>query len=147
MSDVKSLMSGKDIVFVFEQDSVATAVSLLADQKIGAVIVLNKEYQLVGIFSERDLLTRVVNPGLNPQEVTMSQVMTTHLVVTDAHESHLDALQKLRQINARHLPVVEDGKLIGILSIRDLLHAEIEEKSEEIKWLNAYIHYIPPGKE
>ncbi|MFC1562034.1 cyclic nucleotide-binding/CBS domain-containing protein [candidate division KSB1 bacterium] len=146
MVKVRNIIEGKKIICIQQNETVQTAVEMLVTNNVGAIIVLNGE-QLVGIFSERDLLSRVVYKKLNPVEVMIKDVMTTHLVVADGSETLQDALQKLQQINARHLPVVDKDKLVGIVSMRSLLSADVKKKEEEIKWLNAYIHYVPPGKE
>jgi len=143
---VKDLIKSGDVVCLQQDNTVEDAVKVMAEKKIGVVLVLDGD-RLTGIFSERDLLTRVIAVGKNPEHVKLNDVMTGNLVVADADETLIEAMQKLNQINARHLPVIEEDRLVGVISIRDLLSAEIDNKNEEIKWLNAYIHYVPPGKE
>jgi CBS domain-containing protein len=87
---------------------------------------------------------RVVAKGLDPDATRVGDVMTRDLVVSEAGESHEDGVRKMKQAGCRHLPVVEGGQLIGIVSLRDLLQVDLSEKDEEIRWLNAYIHYTPP---
>jgi CBS domain-containing protein len=70
--------------------------------------------------------------------------MTRELMVADAGETHDDALRKMKQAGCRHLPVVDKDRLVGMVSLRDLLQIDLSEKDEEIRWLNAYIHYTPP---
>jgi CBS domain-containing protein len=62
-------------------------------------------------------------------------------------DSHDDGLRKMKQAGCRHLPVVDGDRLVGMVSQRDLLQIDLSQKDEEIRWLNAYIHFIPPGRE
>ena len=70
--------------------------------------------------------------------------MTTELIVGAPDENIEQILGRMKQANIRHLPIVDNGKLVGIISFRDLLQADLNEKDEEIKIMTAYIHYIPP---
>jgi CBS domain-containing protein len=118
----------------------------MTDRRVGAVAVLDGS-RLAGIVSERDIMGRVVAKGLDPDTTHVGDVMTRDLVVATAAESHEDGLRKMKQAGCRHLPVVEADRLIGMVSQRDLLQIDLTEKDEEIRWLNAYIHYIPPSRE
>jgi CBS domain-containing protein len=73
--------------------------------------------------------------------------MTRELVVAHAGDTHDEGLRMMKQAGCRHLPVVEGDRLVGMVSQRDLLQVDLTEKDEEIRWLNAYIHFIPPVKE
>jgi len=73
--------------------------------------------------------------------------MTRDLIVGEPGENIEVILSRMKQANIRHLPIVESGKLVGIISFRDLLQADLNEKDEEIKIMTAYIHYIPPSFE
>lgn len=146
MHTVRELIKGPEVVCVNIDDTVRTAVNVLAKNRVGLVAVLDGD-RLSGVFSERDLVTRVVSVDKSIDDTLIKDVMTKNLIVVDAGESIEDARAKLRQINARHLPVIENDSLIGIISVRDFLFTEIDKKEEELKWLNAYIHYTPPGKE
>ncbi|MFC1477208.1 CBS domain-containing protein [candidate division KSB1 bacterium] len=146
MAFIKDIVGDRDVEFLQQEDTVKTAVGIMADKNIGALMVFNGDV-LAGIFTERDLVKRVIAPGLDPAKTKIADVMTRKIVAIGPDETHIDALCKMRQINARHLPVVDGEMLVGVVSIRDLLAAEIDSKEEEIKWLNAYIHYTPPGKE
>ncbi len=141
---VGDILKGKELTVVRREQSVWDVARLMVTKNIGAVPVLDGD-RLVGIFSERDLMTRVIVAGKYPQRTPVGEVMTRELVVAEAGESVESCLQKMQQINARHLPVVSGDKLIGMVSIRDLLQVGLEAKDDEIKHLTAYIHYIPPG--
>ena len=114
----------------------------MGEGRVGAVPVVDGDL-LVGIFSERDLMTRVVVPGRDPNTIPVSEVMT-HEVVTATPEEHVDfCLEKMRKARCRHLPVEMGGRIVAMISMRDLLHDEIGEQDEEIRSLRAYLHQTP----
>jgi len=71
-------------------------------------------------------------------------VMTRELVSADADETYENCLRKMKQLNVRHLPIVRAGELLGLVSLRDLLMVDLDEKDHELKMMTAYIHYVPP---
>jgi CBS domain-containing protein len=89
----------------------------------------------------------VVAKGLDPDRTRVSDVMTRDLVVAHDGDTHEDGLRKMKQAGCRHLPVVDGDRLVGMVAQRDLLQIDLTEKDEEIRWLNAYIHFIPPVRE
>jgi CBS domain-containing protein len=84
-----------------------------------------------------------VAAGRNPDTTTVGDVMSTELVVGDVNESYEACLARMRQAHVRHLLALQEGKLAGIVSLRDVLAADVDEKAEELTMLNAYVHYIP----
>ncbi len=142
MKSVKAIVGGRDTVTVDPRQSVRAAAQLMTAKRIGAVPVVDAG-RLVGIFTERDLLTRIVAAGLDPDATAVCDVMSTELVVADFGESYEVCLQRMQQAAVRHLIVLEQGRLAGILSLRDLMRVDLEEKDEAITLLNAYVHYIP----
>jgi CBS domain-containing protein len=143
MKTARDLFIGQDLTVISKNQTVFEAAKLMADKKIGAVPVVEGE-RVVGIFSERDIMNRVVAKKIDPQNTTIDQVMTTDLIVGEPAENIEVILARMKQANIRHLPIVDNGKLVGIISFRDLLQADLNEKDEEIKIMTAYIHYIPP---
>lgn len=133
-----NLISAEPEAIVFD---VALAMS---DGRIGAIPIIEGE-RLVGIFSERDLMTRVVVAGRDPRVTRVAEVMTHEVVTAGLDESVDRCLQKMQRAGCRHLPVVHDGRVIAMLSMRDLLRDEIEEQGEEIRHLRAYIQQAPPS--
>ena len=111
----------------------------MSEQRVGCIPVLDGE-RLVGVFSERDLMTRVVVPQKDPRETPVGSVMTRDVITAGLEDAVERCLEKMRSRGCRHLPVVSDGRVIAMLSMRDLLRDEIEEQSEEIRSLRAYIH-------
>jgi CBS domain-containing protein len=118
--------------------TVADAVAVMAEHHVGAIPVL-RDGALIGIFSERDLLRRVVAPGLSPEKTLLREVMTADPVTASARDPREVAIQKMQAVGCRHLPIVADGVIIDMLSMRDLLAVEIEEREAEIVALKQYI--------
>ena len=114
----------------------------LTQVPVGSVPVVDGD-RVAGIFTERDVLARVVAAGVDPGKTPVSSVMSTSLVVADVAEAHDVCMRRMQQARVRHLLVLRDGRLAGILSMRDLLALELDERDEAITLLNAYVHYIP----
>lgn len=146
MKTIGGLVSGREIFHVRAEHSVRDAARYMTDRRVGAVSVLEGT-RLVGILSERDVMGRVVALQLDPERTRVSEVMTRDLVVAQSEDSHEEGVRKMKQAGCRHLPVVDGERLLGMVSLRDLLQIDLSEKDEEIRWLNAYIHYIPPVRE
>ena len=142
MNPIRPLVEHRDVVVVGVTTSVADAARIMSEHHIGALPVLDGE-RLAGIFTERDIVSRVVAAGVDPVTTPVSTVMSTSLVVAEISESHQVCLHRMQQAHVRHLLVLRDGRLAGILSMRDLLAVEIDERDEAINLLNAYVHYIP----
>lgn len=142
MKPIRPLVDNQDVVAVDLATSIAQAARLMSNRQVGAVPVLDGE-RVVGIFTERDVLSRVVAAGVDAVGTPVSDVMSTELVVADIGDHHDTCLRRMQQAHVRHLLVLKDGRLAGILSMRDLLALEIDERDEAIHLLNAYVHYIP----
>ena len=145
MPRLLDFFQGRELYFVTPEQSVAEAARYMAERNVGAVCVLEKEH-LVGILSERDMMKRVIAPNRDPRSTLVSDVMTPKPVVVDAHESSEKCLKIMKQAGVRHLPVVDADKLVGLLSLRDLLQVDLDEKQEELKFMHDYIQYVPPFK-
>ena len=142
MEPIGSLIEGRETAVVAPASTVREAAELMSARGIGAVPVVDAD-RVVGIFTERDIMSRVVAAGRDPAKTTVGDVMSTALVVADVAESRDACLQRLQAARVRHLLVLKSGRLIGIVSLRDLVAREIREKDHTIDMLNAYIHYIP----
>jgi CBS domain-containing protein len=136
--------ANRDLYTVPADDTVQSAVQQMVKRNIGAVIVVDRE-RVVGLFSERDLMKRVVAQSLNPESVLVRDVMTTELIIGEPEQSYEDGIRKMHEARCRHLPILEKNNLLGIVSLRDLLEFDVDEKAEEIRTLHTYIHYLPPG--
>lgn len=142
MRFLKAIVGDRTTTTVDRLTTVKDAARIMADRQIGAVPVVDGE-RLVGIFTERDVLNRVVAAGLPPDVTPVADVMSTGLVVAEVTESHETCLRRMQQAHVRHVIVLDKGRLAGIVSLRDLLAADITEKDEALTLLNAYVHYIP----
>jgi CBS domain-containing protein len=111
---------------------------------VGIVAVFSGN-RLVGVFSERDVVRRVVDRGLDPTRTPISDVMTTDLVIAQADDDYQSAMRAMDQANIRHLPVVSGDRLLSMLSIRDLMRVDLEDKGQEIRTLHEYLYQVPPG--
>ena len=142
MKPIKPLIENRDVVVVDVATSVAQAARVMSERQIGAVPVVDVD-RVAGVFTERDVLARVVAAGVEPASTPVSTVMSTNLVTAEITESHDVCMRRMQQARVRHLLVLRDGRLAGILSMRDLLALELDERDEAITLLNAYVHYIP----
>ena len=142
MKPISSLIASRETVVVAGGTSVADAARLMTDHHIGAVPVLEAD-RVVGIFTERDIMSRVVAAGRDPRRTIVTEVMTTDLIVADVQETYQACLRRMQQARVRHIIVLREGRLAGILSLRDLFACDLDEKEEAINLLNAYVHYIP----
>lgn len=139
MSRVQDIVQNRELFHVEEQQTVAEVARHMADLHVGAILVLN-EGRLCGLFSERDLMKRVVLERLDPDRTPVSQVMTTALATIDELASIEDAMAAMESNNCRHLPVTRGSRVVAFLSMRDLMHYELALKTEELDHMRAYIH-------
>ena len=108
--------------------SITQCVCRMNELKIGAMLVMEDD-QLIGIFTERDAITRVLGAGLDPSSTKISEVMTKNLIWVSASTTLEEAMGIITQRRIRHLPVVEDGKVLGVVSSGDLTHHFVENTS------------------
>jgi len=118
--------------------SVAEAVEILGDKRIGALPVLDGD-RVAGIFSERDVLHCIRKYGVAAMEKQVSDVMTADVISVDLHKSAIGALSLMTKRRIRHLPVVEDDKLVGFISIGDLVKYRIDKIENEAAAMRDYI--------
>lgn len=142
MKTLRAIMHQSFLIVVQKTAMVVEAVRSMTEHNVGIVVVLDGT-ALAGVFSERDLLQRMVDRGLDPARTSITDVMTTSLVVGDADEDCESAMRKMDQANIRHLPVVSDGRLLSMLSIRDLMRVDVVDKGQELEYLRAYLYQMP----
>lgn len=140
MRTVKSIIGDREIYFAKKGQTVIDVLKYMGEKNVGAVAVVDDKMKIVGVFSERDFVKRVVLKDKDPKSTKVDAVMTKDPVVGIVSESYESCIDKLQEVNVRHLPIVEDDKLIGMVSMRDLLFTNIQDKDEEIRHMNAYIH-------
>jgi CBS domain-containing protein len=113
-------------------------IRLMAQEEVGAVPVCEAG-RLVGIFSERDFVRRVAARGLDAAKTELAAVMTPDPVTAEPTEDRLAAIGKMQGVGCRHLPILANGEVIDMLSMRDLLFVEIAEREQEVAQLRQYI--------
>ena len=141
MKTLKEFLTDIRLLFVKSGMSVYEVTKFMDLHNIGAVPVLDKASGLLGIFSERDLLRRCIVKEIDLKKTLVDEVMTKEVIVIDASDSPEYALQIMKQQNIRHLPVVENNSLIGIISMKDMMLVDVKLKEEKIDILNTYIQY------
>ena len=122
--------------------TVLETVRAMVERNIGAVPVIHGG-KLVGIFSERDLMRRVVAEGLDPRSTCMAEVMTDDPLAVGTGEDLETCMALMRRHGFRHLPVCHEGQLVGMVSLRDILLHDLNEKDDEVRMMRAYIHSVP----
>lgn len=142
MNRLHSIIGERHVFAIDHNWTVLEAARYMADKRVGAAAVLDGG-RVVGVFSERDLMTRVVVAGRSPTNTMVSEVMTSDIVVGYPNDTEEEAMRKMQQAKCRHLPVIQEGLLLGFISMRDLLQVEIEERDQEIKMMNEYLHSTP----
>lgn len=123
---VRSVMEPRKLLIATPQTSVSKAAKMMAERKVGAIIVVADEH-VVGIFTERDALFRVIARGLEPEDTLLADVMTREPKTIAPEKSFGHAMLVMHENRFRHLPVIENGKPIGIVSARDALDPDLEE--------------------
>jgi len=129
---------GGQIWAVKPNDSVLDAVRRMAELGVGAILVM-EDASLVGIFSERDYARRIILEGRTSRETSVADIMTVNPVTVVPGISADDGLTLMTERRFRHLPVVEHGKVVGVVSIGDLVNAVLEDQRELIKQLEMYV--------
>jgi CBS domain-containing protein len=124
---------------VAKNTTVIEAVAAMEKNRVGAVAVVEQGF-LKGIFTERDVMLRVVLATRNPETTTMSEVMTTPVQSVPSGTSANEALSIMLEKHIRHLPITDkDGRILGMLSIRNLLQSRVEDLSHELEAVDAYL--------
>lgn len=140
MKPIRELITGLPVLTLSESATAFEAALAMSSNKVGCVLVTGAEDHPAGIFTERDLMTRIIVHGKDPKAVQLSEVMTRELfTVEPTHRLHA-ARGEMDRRHIRHLPVVEDGKVVCILSLRDILRADLKDQEKDLEAMNAYIH-------
>lgn len=138
---VRSILNekGHDVQTIPPDATLRQAVELLAEKRIGAIVVTDAERRVVGIISERDCVRVIGVDGPTRLDDTVSQVMTTKVVTADGNESVHQIMEQMTAGRFRHLPVVQGGKLIGLISIGDVVKHRLAEMERESTAMREYI--------
>jgi CBS domain-containing protein len=138
MHAISNLIKGREILAVTSGQVVMEAVQYMVQHHIGAVPIL-RHGELVGIFSERDLMVRMVAEGRDATTTLVDAVMTSDPLAVSPDTSFEECMILMKAHGFRHLPICENRKLIGVISLRDLLLHDVEEKDVEVRMMRAYI--------
>jgi CBS domain-containing protein len=138
---VKNILLGRrgNVVTIEPTADLAAAVKLLAERRIGAVIILGGDHHIVGILSERDIVRALAEHGPTALNEPVGQVMTRDVKTCSEDDTIEDLMGRMTTGKFRHMPVVEQGKLIGIVSIGDVVKNRVEEIEHESEALRDYI--------
>lgn len=140
MTTVRNLLQkkGKDVWSTSPDASVFSALQLMAEKNIGALVVLDGA-EPAGMFSERDYARRVVLKGKASREITVREIMTPNPYTVGPDQTLMECMALMTEKHVRHLPVIEEGRLVGIISIGDVVKEIIAEQSAVIDHLTGYI--------
>ncbi len=141
MKTIKQLLASKkykEVISIAPHRPVYDALVVLAEYEIGALVVLEGE-KLVGIFSERDYAREVILQGRSSKTTAISEVMTTAVISAKLTDTVEQAMSVMSEKRIRHLPVLDNGQVIGMLSIGDVVKETIEFQHRLIKQLESYI--------
>ncbi len=130
---------GNEIYSISPEATMFDALKLMAEKDIGALLVI-KDEQVVGIVSERDYARKVILKGKSSKEISVSEIMTSDVISVAPNVQVEEAMAIMTEKKVRHLPVIEDEKLVGVISIGDVVKAIIDEKDYVIVELIRYIH-------
>jgi CBS domain-containing protein len=136
------IIENQDLYGVGPDASVTEAARYMAERRVGAVAVLENDH-LCGIVSERDLMTKVVAEGRDPKSTLVRDVMSHRLVYGVPGDTYVSCIEKMLAHNCRHLPIMREGRIVGMVSIRDLYRVDASEKAEEIEHMTQYMYSSP----
>jgi signal-transduction protein with cAMP-binding, CBS, and nucleotidyltransferase domain len=139
MSRVRDIVQDRELYFVEAHQTVASVARKMAELHVGAILILAGQ-QLRGVFSERDLMKRVVLEKLDIEQTPVGSVMSTDISTVDESATLEEAMEAMQLHNCRHLPVMRGGSVVNFLSMRDLMNYELARKTEELHHMRAYIN-------
>lgn len=139
---IYDLISTQETYRVDGRQTVLEVAQAMVARNIGAVPVL-RDGLLTGIFSERDLMSRVVAEGRDPRTTQVEEVMTEDPLTVSPSESVESCMLLMRRHGFRHLPICEGKRLLGVVSLRDILLHDLNEKDHEVRMMRAYIQASP----
>ncbi|OGU65704.1 MAG: IMP dehydrogenase [Ignavibacteria bacterium RBG_16_36_9] len=139
MENINKLLSQRELHTVSKGATIREVVFYMAEKGVGLVPIMDSG-KLVGVFSERDLVKRVIAKNKNLDETKVEDVMSTKLIIADVNEANESVLAKMKEANTRHILIIENEKLIGVLAMRDLLELDLSVCRTTVEVLNNYIY-------
>jgi len=139
MENIKELLARREHYTVTKDTSIKNVVFYMAEKGVGLVPIMDSG-KLVGVFSERDLVKRVIAKNKSLDETKVEDVMSTNLVIADISEANESVLAKMKEANTRHILIIENEKLVGVIAMRDLLELDLSACKLTVEVLNNYIY-------
>ncbi len=139
MESIKDILKGREVFTIQSGTSIKETVNYMAGKSVGLVPVM-KDEKLVGVFSERDLVKRVIAKDKDLNSTLVDDVMSTNLVLAKMDESNESVLAKMKEAKTRHILIIDNDKLVGVLSLRDLLEIDLHHFKTTVEVLNNYIY-------
>jgi len=139
MESIKDILQEREVFTVQSGLSVKETTNYMASKGVGLVPVL-KDEKLIGVFSERDLVKRVIAKDKDLSSTLVDNVMSTSLVIAKIDESNESVLAKMKEAKTRHILIIDNEKLVGVLSLRDLLEIDLNHCKTTVEVLNNYIY-------
>jgi CBS domain-containing protein len=130
---------GREVVTIAPSASLASAVGLLVEKRIGAVLILGADRRVVGILSERDVVRALAERGAGALEEPVSQTMTREVSTCNENESVFNIMERMTDGRSRHVPVVDQGQLVGIVSIGDVVKHRLHQMERDSTAMHDYI--------
>ena len=130
---------GGQVFSVAESATLKEAADLLDTRRVGAMVILNEAGGIIGVLSERDIIRNIARIGAAALKCTVGEVMTRQVVTARARDTVESAMEKMTDRRIRHLPVVDGGRMIGVVSIGDLVKWRIAEADAEVNAIRSYI--------
>lgn len=148
MSTVEDVLMHKlnEVLTIDTHATVFEAIGKMEERNVGSIVILDEYGRLAGIFTERDYLRRIVLQNRTSKTTRLHEVMSTDVITVNAKCGVEKCMDIMTEERIRHIPVVEDGRIIGLVSIGDLVKHLCMERSHEIKNLNDYIQGRYPGE-
>src|SRR5262245_11638824 len=137
MTTVKDIVRGQDTAAVDRQTSVAEAALIMSNRRIGAVPETDGD-RGAGHYPQRAALSPVLADGLDPAATPVCDVMSSSLVVAGMHENYETCLERMREARVRHLIIMDDDRMAGVVSMRDLMAVALDDRAETITLLSEY---------
>jgi CBS domain-containing protein len=139
MESITDLLKGREVFTVQSGVSVKETVNYMSLKGVGLVPVMEQN-KLIGVFSERDLVQRVIAKGKDINTTLVNDVMSTNLVIGKIDEPNESIQAKMKEAKTRHILIIDNDKLVGVLSIRDLLEIDLNQCKTTVEVLNNYIY-------
>jgi len=139
MENIKELLAKRELHTVTKGTTIKDVVFYMAEKGVGLVPIMDSG-KLVGVFSERDLVKRVIAKNKSLDETKVEDVMSTKLIIAETNEANESVLAKMKEADTRHILIIENEKLLGVIAMRDLLELDLSVCRTTVEVLNNYIY-------